>query len=149
MRTNRPPHIVLCAAVILANGAACAQNLNSDALQSWLARYERAWETRDASLAADLFTENASYHEMPFDDPMIGRAAIRDYWARVTADQRDVQFESQVLAVDGNTGVAHWHADFKLESNGATVTLDGVFVLTFDAAGRVQSLREWWIADGA
>jgi len=149
MRTRRAvPDTILFTAVMLAACTAGAQELTKSALEAWLARYEQAWETRDPARAAELFTETASYTEMPFDDPMVGRAAIRDYWTNVTADQRDVAFESQVIAVDGSTGVAHWRAEFRLESSGAGVTLDGVFVLTFDAMGRCESLREWWHAGG-
>ena len=43
-------------------------------------------------------------------------------------------------------GVAHWSAVFKLESTGKRVALDGVFVLTFNAAGQCTLLREWWQA---
>ena len=116
----------------------------SGALATWLERYGKAWETRDADAASRLFTENASYHEKPFDPPKAGRAGIREYWAGVTADQRDVQFTSQVVATNGNTGVARWHAKFRLASAGATIELDGVFVLELDASGLCTTLREWW-----
>jgi uncharacterized protein (TIGR02246 family) len=124
--------------------SAGAQGLTQGKLEAWLASYGNAWETRDADAAVRIFAPDATYHEMPFDAPKAGRAAIREYWAGVTADQRDVQFESKVIAVNGNTGVAHWSAKFKLASNGATVALDGVFVLEFDANGLCTSLREWW-----
>jgi ketosteroid isomerase-like protein len=136
------------AAALLASVAmsAGAQSLTRAKLESWLASYGNAWETRDADLATRVFAPDATYHEMPFDAPKSGRAAIREYWSSVTADQRDVQFDADVIAVNGNTGVAHWHAKFKLASNGATVELDGVFVLEFDANGLCTSLREWWHA---
>jgi SnoaL-like protein len=125
-------------------GQAHAQNLTSATLEAWLERYGAAWEARDPALAGRLFTQEARYHEMPFDEPKSGRAGIEEYWRTVTADQRDVQFESEVIAVSGNTGVAHWSAKFRLESNGATVELDGAFVLEFDSAGLCSKLREWW-----
>jgi hypothetical protein len=124
--------------------SAGAQALTQAKLETWLAGYGSAWEMRDADLAARIFAPDATYHEMPFEAPKAGRTGIREYWAGVTADQRDVQFESNVIAVNGNTGVAHWSAKFKLASNGAAVALDGVFVLEFDAAGLCTSLREWW-----
>jgi ketosteroid isomerase-like protein len=138
----------ILAAVLFASVAAsaAAQALTQAKLEAWLASYGTAWEMRDADLAIRIFAPDATYHEMPFDAPKAGRAGIREYWAGVTADQRDVQFESQVIAVNGNTGVAHWSAKFKLASNGATIELDGVFVLEFDAAGLCTSLREWWLA---
>lgn len=138
----------LVAAWVLAGaaGSAHAQALTATRLETWLASYGKAWETRDADAAARIFTPDATYHEMPFDAPKAGRAGIREYWAGVTTDQRDVEFESNVIAVNGSTGVAHWHAKFKLASNGATVELDGVFVLEIDASGLCSSLREWWHA---
>lgn len=121
-----------------------AQELTAASLEAWLARYEQAWEQRDPAQAAALFTENAPYHEMPFDAPKAGRAGIRDYWATVTADQRDVDFKSQVVAVNGRTGVARWSASLNSASSGVRVELDGVFVLQFDASGLCSELREWW-----
>lgn len=136
----------LLAAALLALHAseAAAQQLTTAALEKWLAGYERAWESRDAARAAELFTPNASYHEMPFEAPKAGQAGIREYWSSVTTDQRDIDFKSQVIAVDGQTGVAHWSATFTAASTGARVELDGMFVLTFDLSGRCSELREWW-----
>jgi len=123
--------------------------LSTAKLESWLSGYRDAWEKRDAERAAKLFTEDARYQEMPFDAPKSGRAGIRDYWSGVTADQRDVEFRSQIIAVNGNTGVAHWSAKFKQASTGMTVELDGVFVLDFDPnSGLCSTLREWWHVRG-
>jgi ketosteroid isomerase-like protein len=151
MQTNRATVLralgrvgATCALVLGAAGSAGAQGLTKSSLQAWLARYESAWEMRDADRAAALFTQNALYSEMPFDAPKSGRAGIRDYWAMVTADQGDIEFRSEAIAVAGNTGVAHWSATFKLESTGAKVELDGIFVLELDASGACTSLREWW-----
>jgi ketosteroid isomerase-like protein len=136
--------LLVATLLALSSGPASAQQLTSVALEKWLAGYERAWESRDAARAAELFTPNASYHEMPFEAPKAGQAGIREYWASVTADQRDIDFKSQVISVTGQTGVAHWSATFTAPSTGARVELDGVFVLKFDADGRCSELREWW-----
>ena len=136
---------LLPAALLALNASqASAQPLTTATVEKWLAGYERAWESRDAARAAELFTANASYHEMPFDAPKAGQAGIREYWSAVTSDQRDIDFKSQVVAVNGQTGVAHWSATFTAVSTGARVELDGVFVLTFDSSGRCSELREWW-----
>jgi len=135
---------VLIAFLTAAPFAVHGKDLSSGALGAWLKQYEAAWETRDASAAGRLFTEGATYRDSAYQPVMQGRAAIEKYWSTETADQRDVRFESQVIAVNGNTGVAHWTATFKLASSGATVDLDGVFVLEFDESGRCKALREWW-----
>ena len=121
-----------------------AKPLTSATVEAWLTRYKEAWERRDPALAASLFTENAPYHEMPFDPPKAGRSGIRDYWATVTADQRDVDFKSQLIAVTGQTAVARWSASLRSAASGVHVELDGVFLLTFDDSGLCSELREWW-----
>ena len=136
--------LALAALLVLPAGQAWAEPLTAAALEKWLAGYERAWESRDAARAADLFTPKASYHEMPFDAPKAGQAGIREYWSSVTADQRDIDFKWQIVGVNGQTGVAHWSATFTAASTGARVELDGVFILKFDADGRCSELREWW-----
>jgi ketosteroid isomerase-like protein len=136
--------LLASALLALHAGQASAEVLTTAALERWLAGYERAWESRDAARAAELFTPNASYHEMPFEAAKAGQAGIREYWSSVTADQRDIDFKSQVIAVNGQTGVAHWSATFTVASTGARMELDGMFVLTFDTNGRCSELREWW-----
>lgn len=121
-----------------------AKPLTPAALEMWLARYGTAWKVLEPKLAGVLFTEDAVYQETPYEKPRVGRAAIEEYWRTETADHTDVEFESKVVAVNGNTGVAHWTAKLVLNSTGVTVELDGVFVLEFDAEGQCSSLREWW-----
>ena len=135
---------LLVAGMLAAAGAAHAKDLTTPALEAWLQKYGAAWEARDPAAAGKLFTPDATYHEMPFDAPKQGRAGIEEYWRNVTAEHRDVEFGSKVISVTGNTGVAHWHASFKVASTGALLELDGVFVLEFDEKGQCKSLREWW-----
>lgn len=120
--------------------------LTEAALTQWLEGYKAAWEARDADRAAALFTPDATYQDEAFTPPHVGTQGIRDYWSKVTAGQREVKFQYQVLSVKGNTGIAHWCAQFAVaESNPpTTIALDGVFLLEFDANGKCRSLREWW-----
>lgn len=122
------------------DGAAVSET----AFAAWLDRYKQAWEERDAQSAGALFTEDAIYHEMPFDEPMEGRAAIENYWATVTAGQSDILFTYEVFSCEGNQCTAHWHAAFTGVPGGEAIELDGVFLCDFADAETVRSLREWW-----
>lgn len=119
--------------------------MNEQSLQRWLAGYESAWEKRDAAAAARLFAADATYYETPYSEPFRGRDGISSYWSKVTADQRDVDFESQIIAVAGSVGVARWSARFINAPSGAEIELNGVFVLDFDGDGLCRELREWWV----
>lgn len=137
----------LAAMVLVVAGAihaGAAQALTAESLEQWLASYGEAWEARSARKAGKIFTDDATYRESPYDAPFVGKQAIKDYWSRVTKDQKDIKFTSKVLAVSGNTGIAHWHAEFTQASSGAKVTLDGIFVLEFAESGLCKKLEEWW-----
>ena len=118
-------------------------DLTRDQVEAWLAGYKAAWEGLDPDKAASLFTDDATYQDTPFNEPYQGPAGVRAYWAGVTADQKDVVFTANILAVSGNTGLVHWHSAFTQPSSGATVVLDGMFALDF-AGDLVRRLREWW-----
>jgi ketosteroid isomerase-like protein len=121
-----------------------ADELTMSALSNWLDAYGEAWESRDADAAAKIFSEDANYHVTPYEDPHVGQDGVRNYWAGVTENQRNVQFEYQTLSVTGNTGIAHWSANFDVAPDGPHIELNGIFVLEFDADGKCRRLREWW-----
>ena len=121
-----------------------SSGLTMGALTNWLDAYGDAWESKDPDKAANLFSADASYRVTPFEKPHSGPEGIREYWANVTAGQRNVEFQFEPLAVAGNTGFAQWSATFDVDPDGPSITLDGVFVLDFDENGKCQQLREWW-----
>jgi len=120
--------------------------LDEASLADWLEGYEAAWEDKDAAQAAALFTEAALYQQTPYEEPFRGQTAIGDYWAGVTADQSDIDFQYEILAVEDEVGIAQWSATFRSISGDVPVELNGIFVLEFDDEMRCTSLREWWHA---
>ena len=114
------------------------------ALERWLAAYGRAWEARDAQAAAGLFAEEGTYQVTPFVAALRGRAAIFEYWREVARTEDGVRFGYEVLAVTAEGGIAHWWASFLRRPPGLPTKLDGIFVISLDAAGLCTSLREWW-----
>lgn len=109
----------------------------------WLERYRRAWMQRDANAAGQLFTDDAIYREQPFQPPFAGRAAIQDYWARVTASQTKVELRYGRSVSDGPRVAVEWWAN--LETDGGPLTLAGEFMLRFAGSGQCEELREYWI----
>ncbi|TAK42864.1 MAG: nuclear transport factor 2 family protein [Betaproteobacteria bacterium] len=117
---------------------------SSAAADSWLRNYGSAWEQASPQAARKLFTEDCRYFETPFSKPAIGRDGVARYWQAVPDSQTDVAFSHEVLAIQGQTVIAHWSASFTRVPSGNRVKLDGVFVLEFTDAGLCSSLREWW-----
>jgi uncharacterized protein (TIGR02246 family) len=114
---------------------------------AWLERYGAAWRRADPQAASELFSDDCRYFETPYSAPATGRDGVRRYWQAVPDGQREVRFDHSVLAIVGDTVVAHWTASFVRASTGARVALDGVFVLEFADAEHCRVLREWWHRD--
>ncbi|RIH85499.1 nuclear transport factor 2 family protein [Calidithermus roseus] len=121
-----------------------AVSLKRESLEHWLRRLGQAWESADAELAASLFDPEVLYQENPFDPPIRGFEAVKRYWLEGLATQRDVKFEGEVLAVEGNVVVVNWRVEFTRVPGGERVRLDGVSVGRFSAEGRPLEWREWW-----
>jgi hypothetical protein len=112
--------------------------------QAWLAAYGRASIENDPRASADLFSQEAKYYESPFAVPMVGREAIRQYWEQGARSLTDKTAEFQILAIDGNRGLARWQATFVPIATGDRVALDCLFLVEFDDQGKCRVFREWW-----
>jgi uncharacterized protein (TIGR02246 family) len=111
-------------------------------IEGWIERYRVAWERGDAELAASLFTEDATYRSLIFDEPHAGREGVEAYWRRVTSTQSEVTVRMGRPFVDGDRVAVEWWTQF--EADGAAVTLPGCLLLHFAADGRCRTLREYW-----
>ncbi len=118
--------------------------MDQETFKTWLDAYGRAWETRDARAAADLFAEDSTYRLSPFEEPMRGRSAVFEYWSNATRSQEQIRFGCEVLSVNEKVGVARWRVSFIRVPSKTRVELDGIFIVALDKDGRAKAFREWW-----
>jgi len=111
-------------------------------VQEWVAAYGAAWEARDPAAAAALFTEDASYRSLIYEEPHTGHDGVADYWRTVTATQSDVRVRMGKPFADGERVALEFWTN--MNADGAPVTLAGCLLLDFAADGRCQRLREYW-----
>jgi ketosteroid isomerase-like protein len=115
------------------------------AFEQWLKRYGEAWVAGDPDAVVELFSPTAAYYETPFDAPMVGAGAIRQYWTDGAKNaQTHVRFEATPITFNDRTGYARWHATFERVPSAVAVELDGVLAATFDDHMRCEEFREWW-----
>ena len=112
--------------------------------KTWFETLGQAWENRDPHAAAALFTEDASYHENPFDEPLHGRVAIFRYWSEETQFHEHISFHSEILGVTQDTGFAHWWVSFMRIPSKNRVKLDGICAICLNDEQKCYALREWW-----
>jgi hypothetical protein len=106
--------------------------LTSATVTGWINEYVRAWETNDRDDIAALFTEDAEYHESPFDTEWIGREDIIEGWrSRWGWQQGGWTFESTITSIDGLTAVVTGVGRYTELGD-----FDNVWTVTFDEFGR-------------
>ena len=119
------------------------RRLGAPAAKRFLARYKEAWESRNADLAASLFTRDAHYWENPFGGAIVGREAIRAYWQAATGTQDDIHFAVTNSFHHAYTLVAEWTCAFKRQPGGEQVELAGMMFADF-YGDQVRIFREYW-----
>jgi ketosteroid isomerase-like protein len=106
--------------------------------------YARAWETYDADFVLTLFTEDATYQENPFSEPMTGHAAIRNYWEGATRQHRDVQFRWEFVSASCGLRVIEWSCSFRRTDVAGPIELRGIMLIEFRGE-RIFRFRECWV----
>ena len=72
----------------------------------WLAGYEAAWRTPGTDALDGIFTDDATYIQSPYDQPLTGLGAIKRMWEDEREDADEVfSMVTDILAVDGPTAV--------------------------------------------
>ena len=90
----------------------------------WLDDYFAAWISNDPDDVAALFTEEAVYSVGPFADAWMGRDEIVRRW--IAGAQEDVEYAYEILAVEGDAGIAHWNVKARTEGETARGEWDGI-----------------------
>jgi hypothetical protein len=132
-------------------------------IQDFMQGYKAAWEGKDESMFAALFTPDGVYHNTPFA-MQCGPEQLAEYWRRIKL-QDDIKVSYEVLASTPAGGIAHWHVTYQVASDelfqiwaksmGTNLVarksgdplprmiLDGVLKAEF-AGDRCKKCQIWW-----
>ena len=110
-------------------------------LSDWIAAYERAWRTPGTDSLADLFAADASYVTAPFEPPYLGLESIKALWEAERESPDEVfTLESEIVAVEGDTGVARVEVRY---GDPVTRTYRDLWIVRLDESGRCVEFEEW------
>jgi ketosteroid isomerase-like protein len=110
-------------------------------LTDWIAGYERAWRAPGTDALAGLFTEDASYSTAPYESPHRGLDAIGEMWeAERLGPDEEFEMTSEILAVEGDTGVVRVEVQYKAPKNKEYRDL---WIVRLDESGLCFHYEEW------
>lgn len=110
--------------------------MDRDSVLAWVAGYERVWRSDDQAALATLFTEDARYLRSPYEPPLEGIQAIRDFWS----DPTPFAMTGEPVAVEGRDAVVRVEVHYLGE---APREYRDLWVLHFADDGRVDYFEEW------
>jgi ketosteroid isomerase-like protein len=116
-------------------------------IKSVMKKYGKAWESRDAGLILDCFTENGVYQESPLRKPYKGHKEIKRFWdSVVVGDTSNIKFKlgKCYVSEDGKTGFAEWTC--KNIYKGKTNFMVGMMILKMKG-NKISYLNEYWNQD--
>jgi ketosteroid isomerase-like protein len=111
------------------------------AVSRWLAAYEAAWRAPGVAGLAGLFTQDASYLQAPYDEPVTSLAAIERMWEAEREGPDEVfTLATRTLAVDGPVAVVRAQVRY-----GDPVTQEylDLWVMHLREDGRCSHFEEW------
>ena len=127
--------------------------MDHDTAQQWLDAYVAAWLSYDRDAIGALFSEDVSYRYHPYDDPVVGRAALVASWlGEGSHDQASTRDEPGTyaaayapVAVDGDVVVATGTSSYRDAPGGpVTQVFANCFVMRFDDEGRCREFTEYY-----
>jgi ketosteroid isomerase-like protein len=117
----------------------------AERLQAWVRELADAWRECDADAAVGLFTEDAVYRALPFDEPLRGREAIRSYLTESMRELDDVRVWFGEPAPTGAWTTVEWWVSVQYGDEPATTAGASLFRLADD--GRCMELHEYAVTE--
>ena len=114
-------------------------------LERWIRDYEAAWRAPGSDAAADLFAGNATYLTHPYAEPVAGLEAIRRLWDREREPGERFDMAWEVVAVEGDTGVARVEVRYLAPEE---ARFRDLWIVRLGPDGRCRHFEEWPFAPG-
>jgi ketosteroid isomerase-like protein len=116
--------------------------MNTEPVAAWIASYEQAWRSPGTDALGKIFTDDATYLQGPFDEPLIGLPAIAEMWDdERTSPDEEFEMTSEVIAVDGQTAVVRVEVAY---GEPDSEEFRDLWIIRFAEDGRCRSFEEWW-----
>jgi ketosteroid isomerase-like protein len=111
------------------------------AVSRWLAGYEAAWRAPGTDGLAEIFTEDASYRQSPYEEPVIGLHAIRRMWEQEREGPDEVfALATQIVAVEGPAAVVRAEVGY---GDPVHQEYRDLWVIRLGEDGRCSWFEEW------
>lgn len=114
----------------------------SQTTEQFIYTLQQVEKTRNVEPLVSMFAEAAELSSPILEQPICGRAAVRDFWRKYLSQFRRVRSEFTQVVESDREVILEWSADVILPS-GKSLRHRGVTILELDQ-GSVQSFRTYY-----
>jgi ketosteroid isomerase-like protein len=108
-----------------------------------LSRFAEGWQRENGDTIADIFSQDGVFLPGPFEPPLRGREAIRDYWRDLPREQAEISFRYGEIFVAGPWFATEFKCTFRRRRTGEAVVVRGA--LFCETAGDlISEMRMYW-----
>ena len=111
--------------------------------ENWLKKLINVWESKNPNGVLDLVAEEFVWHDAPFDKPITTKEMLLQEWQSVLNHDK-VKVTYEVLSLENNIGIAHWHAIFTRLPSKEHAELDGIYKVTLNRNGKSLEFHQWY-----
>jgi len=119
------------------------------AVEDWVGRYVRAWDTNDPEQIGALFTDDAEYFTAPWREPWRGRQQIVDGWIDRKDESGTWTFESEVVGIDGDRAFVRGFTTYTAGDDPDPGPFTNLWLIDLAPDGRASRFVEWWMRAGS
>jgi len=109
-------------------------------VQQWLHDYVAAWHSYDEAAIRALFADDVRYAYHPYDEPLLGVAAVVDAWLGDRDEPGSWEAAYAPSLVAGDRAIATGESRY---ANGNVFS--NLFDVEFSADGRCTRFTEWYV----
>ena len=113
---------------------------SAEQLRGVVERYLALVATGTADEIVALFAEDATLEDPVGSDVLVGKEAIRAFYATI----EPLRAETTLVELRTVVGSAAFHFVITTYTDGLTVIMSPLEVMTFDDEGLITSMRAWW-----
>jgi len=114
--------------------------LSNEAAATAVNRYLELVASGSSSEIADLYAEDASLEDPVGADLIVGRDAIREFYATI----EDLSMTTALHTIRTCAGQAAFHFRVETDTGAGIATMEPIEVMTFSDDGLITSMRAWW-----
>jgi len=110
---------------------------------NWTKEFMESWKELDWKRTLKILDKEVKYYENPIDEPCKTFEDVINLWNVVADNQKDINYEYEIVAYNDNTCVINWQMTRTMTSNNTKQEIDGIFQISLNEDGKCTYFKQW------